>query len=122
MTGAHDAGTRFQNSPGTIFVAEAVFQTFSFAVLIRAFRSFANSLPVIGMNLLHRGTIGQLLYCVTEDSLVRRAAVKTLAMAIDDGDHVCHALGHQVKQFFALSQPTSHPLELQMLIRRVNVE
>src|SRR6266536_3285574 len=116
------AGCGFENSPGTIFVADAVFQTISVTFETSFLSGLQNASPITRMYLLHRGSGGQFFGAVSEYLSVSGAVVKTVAMSVDNGDHIDCILGDEMEEAFALGQFAADTLKLQMLIDSIDVE
>ena len=74
------------------------------------------------MNLLEKRGALQLLVAVAENSRVGRAVVEPAPGRIHDGDHVGGVLADQAEKLFAFHQLMSNPIDLDLLIDRVDVE
>jgi hypothetical protein len=82
----------------------------------------AQSLLILGMDLLDGGSQLQFLRRISKHFLVRRAVIKTIPTGVDDRDHIRSILGDDFKQLIALGQFATNSLELELLIDRVDIE
>src|SRR6185437_3708013 len=119
---ADGAGGGFQDSPGTIFVADAVFQRLSPAGKTSLFRRLQHARAVVRMNLLKARGLLQLLSGIAQYLLISGAVVETAAVAVHQGDHVSGVLADQSKQLIVLGQLTPDAVQLEVLVNGINVE
>ena len=74
------------------------------------------------MNLIHRRSPCQLFRPISQNFVVGGAAVETLSIAVDHRNHIRGIFRDQLKDLFALRQLPADPLQLQMLVYRVDIK
>src|SRR5260370_6980835 len=74
------------------------------------------------MNLFERGGVLQFLRRVPQDLLIGKTVEDSTAFHIYDGNHVRRILADQMKKFFSFEQLPANPVNLQMLVNRVQIE
>jgi len=115
-------GRGFKGSPGTVLVAHSVLDLATDALCSRLCGRFVNASSIVGVNLIERRSRSKLLQTVTENFLVSRAVVDTVAISVDYRDHVGSVLSDQTKHFFPFEEVPSYPINLNLLKDYVDVE
>ena len=104
-------------------MAHPIFHLLALSGAIRLFcRSLFHAVLVGWMNLIESRTAIQFLGRISEHFLVSGTAIDSLPVMIDDRNHVGGIFSDQLKQFVAIRQLPSHPLQLQVLVHGVDIE
>src|SRR6266702_1162619 len=101
---------------------DSVFQNSSCSRLTGLRSGLFDSLAVFRMNLFERGGVLQFRRRVPQDLLIGKTVEDSMAFHIYDGNHVRRILADQMKKFFSFEQLPANPVNLQMLINRVQIE
>src|SRR5579862_481598 len=116
------AGGRLKNTPGTVFVSDAVFELLSPPGTARLCRCLLHSRAIVGMNLIYRRSRRQFFRTISKDFLIGRTVIEALSAAVYHRNHVLCIFRDELKDLFALGQPAADLLQLQMLVDGVDVE
>src|ERR1022692_3485584 len=112
----------FQRAPRTVSMAHSVLQPFSAAGLTGFFCRFHHSQAIIGVNLLERRSVLQILGRIPQNFLIGGTVVQSATVAIDERDHISSIFADELKELISLRQLTSNTVELQLLVDSVEVE
>src|SRR5436853_7416309 len=99
-----------------------VFQSLALAGGTGLARRFQHPGAIVGMNLFNRRSGLQFLRRVSEHVLISWTVVDSLASAIHDSDHVGGIFGDELKELVPVRQLSPDSLQLQVLIKGVDVE
>ena len=94
---ADGAGDRFQDAPGTVFVADAVVELPSDAGAASFAGRFQHFETIVGVDLIEGRSFSELRGGVAEDAFVGGAVVEAIALHVDQRDHVGGIFGHNLE-------------------------
>ncbi len=117
-----DAGGRFENAPGAVFVANAVFEGLALSGAARFGAGFLDATAIVGMNLVETGGAFQFGERVAESALVGDAVVDAVAFHVHDGDEVGGVFTDETEELFALEELAADAMDLELLKDRVEIE
>src|SRR5580704_13030178 len=112
----------FQRAPRTVAMAYSVLQPYSEAGLTGFFCRLQHSRAIIGVNLLERRSVLQILGRIPQNFLIGRTVVQSATVVIDERDHIGCIFADELEKLISLRQPTSNTVELPVLVDGVEVE
>ena len=113
---ADSAGERFQNPPGTVFVADAVFELSSDSRAARLAGCLQHLEAIVRVDLLEGRGFPQFGRGIAENSLVGGTVVKAMSFDVDQRDQVGGVFGDDLEQLLALLRIPVNAVHAELLV------